>query len=148
MGRGWNKLPKNKTDVKVKIVERLLAFRKLINNEYILDQSKIILILSNVWYSVLPPTIISHNDRVRLFSIVTTIEENRFVYQRLSEGYTCRQSINDTNFSPRQIFSNIASGYNNEKIKTDLTGDIFDVDGHKEIDPNDKIRITITRDGG
>ena len=37
MGQGWIKLPKNKKDVKVIIIERLLALRKFINNEYVLD---------------------------------------------------------------------------------------------------------------
>ena len=79
MGRGWIKQPKNKTDMKVKIVETLLALRKIINNENVLDQSKIILILSNIWDSDQTPMIISHNDRVRLLGIVMTIEGNRLM---------------------------------------------------------------------
>ena len=40
MGRGWAKLPKNKTDTKIKIIERLLALRKRADNEeYILSQT-------------------------------------------------------------------------------------------------------------
>ena len=127
-------------------MERLLTLRKLINNEYVLDQAKIILILSKVWVSVLPPAIINHKDRVRVFGIVMTIEENRFMHQRLSDGCNSRKSISYSNLSPRQIFSNIAFGYNNEKIKIYLLDDIFDVDGHDKIVPNDKSRIAITRD--
>ena len=48
MGRGWSKLPKNKTNVKTKIVERLLAMRKLIDGEYTLDQTRVIGTLTNV----------------------------------------------------------------------------------------------------
>ena len=42
IGRGWNKPLKNKTDIKVKIVERLLAMRKIFNEEYVFDQCRII----------------------------------------------------------------------------------------------------------
>ena len=42
LGRGWNKLPKNRTDAKLKIFERLLAMRKLVNDEYVLYQDRLI----------------------------------------------------------------------------------------------------------
>ena len=146
MGRGWAKLPKNKTNVKVKIVERLLALRKTKDDEYVLDQSRIIGILSNVWGSVRPAATIHHNDRVRVFGIVMTIEENRYMYQRLAEGCTTRQSIDDPNFSPKQIFQTIAFSYNNESVRISLPDDMEDVDGAEEMDANDISRINITRD--
>ena len=51
MGRGWNKVPKNQTDVKKKIVDRLLAMRKLSDSsrKYELDQNKLLDMLQNVW---------------------------------------------------------------------------------------------------
>ena len=64
LGRGWNKLPKNRTDAKLKIFERLLAMRKLVNDEYVLDQDRLIGMLSNVWVSVNPATNIHHNDHI------------------------------------------------------------------------------------
>ena len=42
MGRGWKKLPRNKTDIKIKIVQRLLAMRKLVDENFVLDQYKFI----------------------------------------------------------------------------------------------------------
>ena len=38
MGHAWDKLPKNKIDIELKNVERLLAMRKLGDGEYCLDQ--------------------------------------------------------------------------------------------------------------
>ena len=77
MGRGCNKLPKNKTDIKVKIIEWLLVMRKIINEQYVLDQSRTIGILSNVWGSIKSVALMHHNDQFRAFSIVMTIEEKR-----------------------------------------------------------------------
>ena len=103
--------------------------------------------LSNVWGSLKPAALIHHNDWARVFKIVMTVEENRYMYQRLSVGCVKQQGLDDPDFRPLQIFQTIAFIYNNEKIIIDLPSDICDVDGHKEIDPNDKIRIKITRDG-
>ena len=111
-----------------------------------MDQSRTIGILSNIWGSVRPAAIIHHNDRVRVFGIVMTIEENCYMYQRLAEGCTIRQYIDDPNFSPKQIFQTIAFSYNNESIHIKFPDDIDDVDGMEEIDVNDISRIMITRD--
>ena len=69
------------------------------------------------------------------------------MYQWLSEGCTSRQSKDDPKFCLSQNSSNVAFEYNNENINIDLPVTIFDVDGHEELDPNDKKRINITRDG-
>ena len=118
MGRGWAKLPKNKTNVIVKILERLLALKKKKDDEHVLDHNRIIGILSNVWGSVWPAATIYYNDRVRVFGIIMPNEENRYIYQRLAEGYTTRQSIDDPNFSRKQIFQTIAFSYNNKSVHT------------------------------
>ena len=100
MGRGWAKLPKNKTDTKLKIIERLLALRKRADNgEYILSQTKNLQVLSNQWGAGAPSTELHHNDRVRLFGILMTIPENREYFQRLAEGVTSRRHIDDPEFS-------------------------------------------------
>ena len=75
-----------------------------------------------------------------------TIEDNCYMYQMLAEICTTRQSIDDPNFSPKQIFQTIASSYNNESIHIKLQDDINDVDGIEEIDINNISRIMITRD--
>ena len=61
------------------------------------------------------------------------IEENQYMYQRLSEGCTTRQSIDDPNFSPKQIFQTIAVSYNNESVHISLPDGIDDVDGAEEM---------------
>ena len=68
------------------------------------------------------------------------------MYQRLSEGCTTRQSIDDPNFSPKQIFQTIAFSYNNKFVVISLPDDMNDADGVKEMDPNNISRINITRD--
>ena len=60
MGRGWSKIPKNKTNVKTKIVERLLAMRKLVDGKYTLDQTQVIGTFTNMWGSVRPAAILHH----------------------------------------------------------------------------------------
>ena len=75
-----------------------------------------------------------------------TIEENRNIYQRLSEDCTTRQSIDDPVFSPRQIFQSVTFSYNNEHIILQLPDDMFNVDVNEDIDANDCTCINITRD--
>ena len=50
LGRGWEKVPINKTDSKNKIINILLATRKTdTNGVYNLDQGRVIAMLANVW---------------------------------------------------------------------------------------------------
>ena len=50
MGRARAKLPRNKTNTILKIVERLLALKNRADNgEYTLFQTKILQVLSNQW---------------------------------------------------------------------------------------------------
>ena len=94
----WNKLFKNKMDLKVNIVERLLEMRKTVNEEYALDQPRIIEILFKVWGSIYFFALIQYNDRVWIFGIFMTIEENRYMYQWISQGCTTRHVIDDPIF--------------------------------------------------
>ena len=68
---------KNKTDVKKKIIGRLLAMRKWgDDNEYHLEQSVLLNMLQNVWGRGADTAAIHRNDRVRVYGIVVSIEEN------------------------------------------------------------------------
>ena len=50
LSRGWKKVPVNKTDGKNKIINILLATRKIdTNGTYQLDQGRVIAMLANVW---------------------------------------------------------------------------------------------------
>ena len=72
LGRGWNKIPKNPTDVKMKIVERLLAMRKYNSSTGLYDLEQMVLLgqLQNVWGYAQPCTQLHHNDRLRLFEVI------------------------------------------------------------------------------
>ena len=82
MGRGWAKLPKNKTNIKVKIIKGLLALRKRADSgQYTLSQTKVLELLSSQRGAVSSSTELRYNDRVRIFGILMTIPENREYFQ-------------------------------------------------------------------
>ena len=85
LGRDQMKLSKKKTDVKIKIVERFLVMRKIINGYYVLDQHRLLTMIHNVWGSVSTTHTIHQNDCSRIFGLIMTIINNRFMYQRLTE---------------------------------------------------------------
>ena len=65
LGRGWGKVPKNQSDAKVKIIGIVLALRK--ENDvgtYMLDQNRILGMLSNMWGASKPVTTLHYNDRI------------------------------------------------------------------------------------
>ena len=41
-GRGWNKVPKNATDAKQKLVKVIMSLRKVVDGKYALDQKMVI----------------------------------------------------------------------------------------------------------
>ena len=132
--------------MKTKIVERLLAMRKLIDEEYTLDQTRVIVILTNVWGNIRLAAIFHHNDRVRVFGIVMTIDDNRYMYERLARGVGSKDDLDDPKYSTQQIYQSIAFHYNNPNIVVKMPDDMNDVTGAEDIDANDRMRISITRD--
>lgn len=73
--------------MKAKIVDRLVALRvKLNNNKYVLEQDRLLGVLSNMWGQCTPAQTMHHNDRVRVYSIVMAIENNRSLFKRLAES--------------------------------------------------------------
>ena len=147
MGRGWEKLPKNKTDTKFKIIERLLAIRKRgEHGKYTLSQTKMLQVLSNQWGEGAPSTKLHRNDQVRLFGILMTLPENRKYFQRLVERVTSRRHIYNPEFSLKQIYQSLAFLFNNESIQIVQPSEAFDLDKIDNVDPNDPSRIRIRRD--
>ena len=49
LGRGWSKVPKNKRDCKVKLVQVILCKRKLVESKYHLDQSVVLDMCLTMW---------------------------------------------------------------------------------------------------
>ena len=146
VGRGWSKLPKNKTEAKVKLVQVILCKRKLIESTYHLEQSIVLDMCSTMWGADKPMSIIHHNDRVRVFGIVMTLPENREMFGRLANGPSTRNQIDDVAYHPKQIFQYFALAFNNESIVIELPPDSFDCRLIEKIDANDITRIRITRD--
>lgn len=103
--------------------------------------------LSNVWGSIKSAACVNRNDRAQVFRILMTIKENCYMHHRLSIGCLNWHEMDDPEFRLNIIFHTIAFLYNNNKISIKQPYDMIDVDGHKDIDPNDKSRIKITRDG-
>ena len=147
IGLGWTNLPKNKTNVKLKIIGRIMALRKMNDGgKYVLDQQHFIGQLENVWGANAIDTAPHHNDRVRVFGIIMTLPEFREIYQKLAEGVKERYAIDDPSLNFPEMFQNIAFAFNNEKILVTLPDGAFDLPLIEEIDGNDFSRIRIIRD--
>lgn len=147
LGKGWTKVPKNKTDVKLKIMKRVLSLRKEGDDgKFHLSQATFVGMLENVWGAQAVDTSPHHNDRVQLFGIIMTLPQFRDTYQKLAEGVTSRDGIDDPSLNTTQMFQNIAFAFNNEEITISLPEESSDLEKIEEIDPNDITRIRITRD--
>jgi len=66
-------------------------------------------------------------------------------YERLSERCTIRNHVDDPAFSPKEIFQNIATSFNNDTIIIDFPVDAYDLPGIEDLDANDIYRIQIER---
>ena len=75
-----------------------------------------------------------------------TLPQFRDTYQKLAEGVTSRDGIDDPSLNTTQMFQNIAFAFNNEEITISLPEESSDLEKIEEIDPNDITRIRITRD--
>ena len=147
LDQGWAQLPKNKTQVKDKLVHRLLAMRKLGGDgKYKLLQSQLINMCESVWGKAAVDTVPHHNDRTRVFGIVMTLSENREMYHRLGAGVTNRSGVDDPALSPKQIYNLIQLSFNNPDVIVTLPTAATDLENIEAIDPNDKSRIGIDRD--
>ena len=147
MNTGWDKIPKNNTQIKEKIVERLLSLRtKEEGGKYVLDQKRVVQMLETFWGSKAVDTTPHVNDRLRLFGILMTNIEFRPMLQRLSDGVVNREQLDNPELSLKQMFMNLALAFNNEEVVITLPDDAFDLENSEMLDPNDRGRISINRD--
>ena len=104
MGEG----SQNPTDIKTKIVERLLSMRKMNeqSKKYELDQNRLLDMLSNVWGQAQPKNVIHFNDWLRLFGILMSIPSNRPLCERLTAGVADKNVLDDTRMQPKISFKN------------------------------------------
>ena len=66
-GRGWSRVPKNNTDIKTRIIERLLMLRKMnSDHKYLLCQTNLIGVLETTWGIDYSAQTIEDNDNVTI----------------------------------------------------------------------------------
>ena len=144
---GWNRLPKNVTDLKSKILELLMTFRKRTETgSYELDQSMFINLLFENWGGRQAIAQIVDNDKLRVFGLLLTIAKNKYILERLSEGIKDRQQLDDPVYSIKAMFQNLVLDYNNEHIHVKLPPDAEELDDYLTLDANDSSRMKILRD--
>lgn len=144
---GWLKLPVNLPNVKKKIVETIVAMRILVNNKYHYDQDRLVNQLHGMWGNDNVSVSVHPNDKLRLFGLIMSIEENRPLFERLACGATERYQLDDASLSLAAIFRKLSFQFGNEDIVITLPPNAPDVQGIENIDPNDKLRMLIERDG-
>ena len=144
---GWERLPKNNTQIKERIVERLLAMRELnVRGDYTLNQSVIIHTFHSIWGGNNIDGAPHHNDRLRLFGILMSKPDFREHIERLTEGVNSRAALDNPSLSLKQIFVEAALAFNNEDIIVDMPDESMDLEHVGLLNPNDQSRIGSQRD--
>ena len=148
-GRGWSRLPKNNTDIKTKIIERLMMLRKIdeSSNKYELNQSYFLSLLETSWGMDIQADRITDNDKLRLFGLLF-LSKNEEKLHRLAEGISSRQQLDDPSSNIKYIFQNLALDFNNSDIIVELPEKSLDIPEIEldELNGNDESRIRIQRD--
>ena len=127
---GWSRVPKNTTNVKVKIIELLLKFRKMNDDSnFILSQEQFLSLLHNQWGVSQPAANITDNNKARIFGIIMSIPSNRYILERLAEGITSRAQLDNVKYSYQEMFQSSTLQFNNETIHLTFPDKAYDVDG-------------------
>ena len=116
------------------------------SKKYELDQITLPSMLQTVWGYAHPSQQLHHNDRIRLFGVLMTLQQNRALYERLAEGVTNRWVLDNPALSIKQLFQRLNFDFNNDAVKVELPATTGDVNGLVTIDVNDCTRIQIHRD--
>jgi len=146
--RGWDKTPKNQTEMKTRIIERLLAMRKFSDTtkKYELEQNDVLKFLLNMWGQSTPNKVLHFNNRLRLFGIIMTIPRNRPYFERLAKGVVNKNVLDDDDFNLKNIYQRLTWDFSNDSIIVELPTNAVDVAGFDTLDPNDATRTRIHRD--
>ena len=102
--------------------------------------------LQNVWGKNTVDITPHHNDKVRQFGIIVSLQEFRDIYQKLAERVTSRYDIDSSELSVTQMFQHLSFAFNNADILVILPEVAYDLQNIEDIDPNDLTRISIHRD--
>ena len=81
-----------------------------------------------------------------MYGVTMTMPENGKFFQQLSEGYKALKHHDNPPFNLKQIFQVIVLYFNIADAVIELPGDVFDMDGINNMDPNNQSRIRIERD--
>ena len=115
------------------------------SNSYTLDQTRFIYSLKNQWGGA-DIAAMTDNDKLRVFGLLLSREENKYIAQRLCHGIKDRQQFEDPKFRLQEMMQKIALDFNDEDIRVELPPDAEDLDNYILLDPNDEYRINILRD--
>ena len=66
---------------------------------------------------------VTDNDNLRLFGILMSIQRNKYILSRLSEGTKERDQLDEFVYSPEEVFQSLELEFNNDKFKVVLPTD-------------------------
>lgn len=138
--------PQESHEHQEKIIEIIISQRILLDNKYVLSQDRLARILFTIWGSASALEGMHYNDKLRLFGLIMTREDNRFEFQRLAEGVTSRAGLDDPLLSPASIFQKLWFQFNNEDYIVQLPDNAYDFEGSDALNPHNFTRININRD--
>ena len=121
--------------------------RVMVNNQYHYDQDQLVNLLHGMWGHDNASHSVHHNDKLRLFGLIMSIDENRPLFERLACGASERYQLDDSSLSLASIFRKLSFQFGNEDIHVNLPPNASDVQGIENVDANDKMRMVIERDG-
>ena len=145
-GSGWYKIPKNPTNVKMKIIGLLSSMRKLDHtSKYVLNQTSFMYLLERYWGPNNSEAVMNYHDKLHIFGIITSQSSNYELFVKLAQGVKERNHIDDPKFGIMGIFSKAWLDFNSEDVVIQLPDTAAYIEGGDELDPNDSTRIRITR---
>ena len=99
------KLLRNQTEMKTRIIDRLLAMKDFSDTtkKYELNQNDVIKFLLNMWGQSTPNKLLHFNDMLALSCIIITIPRNRPYFEGLAKGVVIKNVFDDDDFNPRNI---------------------------------------------
>ena len=141
--RGWDKNPKNQTELKTHIIERLLVIRKFSDRtkKYELDQNEFLKILLNMSGQFTPNKIFHYNDRLLLFGIIMIIPRNRPYFERLAKGGVKSMCWMMLTSIQKNIYQRLTWEFSNDSIIVNLPTNVGDVSGLETLDSNDPTQM-------
>ena len=116
------------------------------DGHFFLNQRTVLGMLQNIWGNCAVDLTPHPNDRLRLFGIVFGEPSFRPQLQRLCEGVTSRDSLDNPGLSIKQIFVELTLSFNNDDVLVTVPQDAYDLDNIDSLNPNDERRISIMRD--